>query len=64
MSLVISDWPGPSHVITRGPIAAARAVTYRLTLAMVGARVDGTGAGRPLERPELTGEDGHSAEKG
>ncbi|KAI4532564.1 hypothetical protein MG293_017829 [Ovis ammon polii] len=31
---------------------------------MVGARVDGTGAGRPLERPELTGEDGHSAEKG
>lgn len=51
-------------MITRGPIAAAGAVTYRLTLAMVGARVDGTGAGRPLERPELTGEDRHSAEKG
>lgn len=51
-------------MISRDPIAAGGAVTYRLTLAMVGARVDGTGAGRPLERPELIGEDGHSAEKG
>lgn len=51
-------------MITRDPIAAAGAVTYRLALARVGARVDGTRAGRPLERRELAGEDGHSAEKG
>ena len=46
MSLVVSDWPGLSHVITQDPIAVAGAVTYRLTPAMVGARVDGTRAGQ------------------
>ena len=29
MSLVISDWPGLSHVITQDPIAVAGAVTYQ-----------------------------------
>ena len=42
-SLVISDWPGLGHVITRDPIAVAETVRHRLTCVRVGARVDPPG---------------------
>lgn len=51
-------------MITQDPVAVAGAVMYRLALAVAGARVEGIGRGRPPERHELTGQDGHSAKKG
>lgn len=60
----MSDWPGPSQVITQDPVAVAGAVMYRLALAVAAARVEGIGQGRPPERHEFTGQDRHWVKKG